>query len=310
MTSARLYCLGVRPLYTEATPDRYSPHYGHNQPSLCLCALTPELIETLTELRKLLEQHQLTNVSRRTTAVAWYYPPDDRYLINTSTWIQVSEHHVRFAGAWHPDITLTFQSTSVPLKEILTPDVPLIPLDLESLRTLYPDGLMEEIIAADQEQQQLSERIEALEELQRALTGVDHKLTYPAHTPLADYTEALLTELAQCQHHYEQTELELETLGKALLKRSFGARPGDWVVHLDDQGRRRQVCVESVHYYDGKLIISGPNITQRGQLGKRQEYLMIPLVPDDEPDTKAATPETCPQTKALPALSRRFRRWY
>ncbi|WP_417582590.1 hypothetical protein [Nitrincola sp.] len=311
MTAARLYCLGVRPLYATASPDHYySPHYGRNQPSLCLCALTPELIETLTELRELLEQHQLTDVSRRTTAIAWYYPPGDRYLVNTRTWVQVSEHHVRFAGAWSPETTPTFQSTSVPLKELLAPDAPLIPLNLKSLRTLYPGGLMEEIIAADAEQQQLSDRIEALEELQRALTAVDHTLANSAPIPLAEYTEALLAELAQLQHYYEQTELELEALGKALLKRSFGARPGDWVVYIDDQGRRRQVCVESVHYYAGKLVISGPNITQRGQLGKRQEYLMIPLVPNDESDTKTSTPETYPQTETLPTLSRRFRRRY
>lgn len=310
MTAARLYCLGVRPVYAEASRNSYLRQYERARPSLCLCSITPALIETLTVLRNLLDEHQLTNVSRRTTSIAWYYPPDDRYLVNTHTWIHVSEHDVRFAGAWAPETTPTFESTPVPLKELLAPDAPLTPLDLAPLRTLSPGGLMDELIAAEAEQEQLSKRIGALEELHSALAAVDHTLVHSIRNTMVDYTEHLLTELAQCQHHLEQTELELETLGKALLKRSFGARLGDWLIHLDNHGLRRQICVESVSYFEGKLFISGPNITQRGQLGKRQESLIISLVNDDEFDTQASTAEARSHTEALPTLSRRFRRWY
>ncbi|MBR9883488.1 MAG: hypothetical protein GYB21_07445 [Oceanospirillales bacterium] len=274
MPPSRLYCLDVQALTTDPEPTVEPTRW---LPTLCLVDLNASLLARIHAMRDLLDQHHLNSVSQRITEAAWFYPRNGLYHPAPNTLLHVAETSIWFSG-WVPPLTSPcFRSSAMPLKEALAPTEPAIALDLTGIRTAETGGLLRELALLDEEEKCTYERRDALETLHDQLAAVETKTAERSSTDLIGYACALSAEVTQLQHHLEKLALETQTLTKQLLHRALGLRLGDWVINLDSRGRRVQLCVQNVEYYDRQLLLSGPCITQRCQVGKRTETLTIPV---------------------------------
>jgi len=79
--------------------------------------------------------------------------------------------------------------------------------------------------------------------------------------------------------HSESLDLEIEILCKRLLQRTFGINIGDWIAvdSIADGSKRVQLEISHVDFYLNTLTLSGPVITQKGQVGKRINSIQIRL---------------------------------
>ncbi|PKI12759.1 hypothetical protein [Colwellia sp. 12G3] len=71
----------------------------------------------------------------------------------------------------------------------------------------------------------------------------------------------------------------MEELSKKLLFLTFGLTIGDWICTNSywHDGRKVHFKIERVDYYPNEIILSGPIITQKGEVGKREKSIRINL---------------------------------
>jgi hypothetical protein len=153
-------------------------------------------------------------------------------------------------------------------------------VDLARLSVPLAKSLMSEIAAKSEEQARISDRYYALDEVFTALAKLDDEVTEPVNTSTADYSVSLSSEIAALQKKDSALELEIDELCKILLHRVFGLSLGDWV-YYDARGRI-QLQIERVSFYDNSIILSGPMITKKGEVGKREESIYLNILSKDE----------------------------
>lgn len=283
MSKSRVFCLRVEPLYIHEEQD-YQWRRIYPTPTLCVCDFTTELIAKIERLRSLVIEHGLATVSERTAVVEWFHKLTDHYVFGTLTQINVTESTVSFSG-WHPPHQAPyFQTTMLPLSEAIEANKQFRPIDLGNIRLPIAQGLIDEIVAQDEELNKLLDRSAALDELQDVLLKLDGCATGWLNSDLTEFESSLLSDAANIQRKINQLELDISQLNRQLLRRCFEIRVGDWVTCNGSDYSRKTVRlqVEDVHYYDKKLCISGPIITQKGEVGKRTDSIHISVLPDDE----------------------------
>lgn len=280
---SKIFCLRVEPLYSHEDKD-YLWQRVCPMPSLCVCNFTPEFLATIEKLHTVLMEHELTSVSQRTTAVEWFHKRTDHYVFGTNTQINVTETTVSFSG-WHPPHQAPyFQSSTLPLSEVLDASTEFKRIDLGNMRLPIAQGLIDEIVSKDEELNKLLDRSNALDELEGALLTLDSCATGRLNSDLTEFESSLLSDVANIQRQIDQLELDIRQLNRRLLRRCLAIRVGDWIISDGSDYSRKTVRLQvaEVDYYDKKLCISGPLITQKGEVGKRTESIYISVLPDDE----------------------------
>ena len=275
----RLYCLGIKPIYVESS-DNGRQWELHPMPSMCFCDFNPEIAELIVSLKALLLEHNLVEVSKQTTLVTWFFEQTNRYHIDVPSYIHVSASNVYFTGCLPPHRQTYFQTHQVTLHEILENQNDFKSVDLARLSVPLAKSLMCEIAAKSEEQARISDRYYALDEVFTALAKLDDEVTEPVNTSTADYSVSLSSEIAALQKKDSALELEIDELCKILLHRVFGLSIGDWV-YYDARGRI-QLQIGSVSFYDNSIILSGPMITKKGEVGKREESIYLKVLSEDE----------------------------
>ncbi|GGB82075.1 hypothetical protein GCM10011352_04850 [Marinobacterium zhoushanense] len=272
MSERHLYCLSVTPLYADTTTqERWLP-------SLCLLSVTPALAELIDRLRTLLDDHGLEAVAQRTTLPAWYYACTELYPPTARTLLHVGRAEMWLSG-WVPPMTSPcFRSAALPLMEVLAEQRPARVIDLAALRTAKITGLLRELTLLAAEEMRVDERLNALDALYTSVTACESKTASRFNSDLTGYADSITTEVAHMEQRLDELALQTNAITESLLRRALGARLGDWVIHVEPDGRRTQMCVEAVDFYHGHLMLRGPRITQQGRVGKRIEALNIPLV--------------------------------
>lgn len=275
----RLYCLGIKPIYAE--PSEYGRQWQLlPMPSMCLCDFSPEITKLIVSLKNIVLENSLSELSKRTTLVTWFFEQTNRYHIDVPSFIHVSESYVYFSGCIPPYKQTYFQTHQIPLHEILEGQKNFQAIDLARLSVPLAKSLLSEITAKSAEQERISNRYYALDEVFTALAKLDDEVIEPLNTSIADYTVSLSSEIAQLQKQDSCLELEIEELCKKLLYRIFGLSIGDWVI--SSVRSPVQLQIQRVSFYQSSIILTGPIITKKGDVGKREETIYLDILPNDE----------------------------
>jgi hypothetical protein len=283
MTKIKLYCLSIKPIFIE-----HKVMHGslHPMPLYCLTDFNASLISCINSLIEVLNQHQLTEVSKNITDIAWFFELTNRYHIDIPSYIYVTESTVYFTGYLPPYKKKYFRTSEVPLSEILDNGSDFKPINLANLQLPFAKAIASELEARQTEYEKVNDRYYALDEVKNALSNLDQDTV----EQLNSSSSTCLTELAQEMSHLnkqnEAIELTIEELSKKLLYRTFGLTIGDWICTDSSwhEGRKVQLKIDRVDYYSNELILSGHIITQKGEVGKREESIRINIFKgsDDE----------------------------
>lgn len=279
MEKRRIYCLGIKPIYVE-TPANGRQWELLPMPSMCFCDFNPEITELIVSLKELVLEKNLDEVSKRTTLVTWFFEQTNRYHVDVPSYIHVSAADVYFTGHLSPHKQTYFQTHQVPLHEILESQEDFQSVDLARLSVPLAKSLMMEIAAKSEEQARISDRYYALDEVFTALAKLDDEVTEPINTSTDTYSVSLSSEIAGLQKTDAALEIEIDELCRKLLYRVFGLSIGDWI-YSEVRGRV-QLQIESVSFYDNAIILSGPIITKKGEVGKREESIYLNIQSKDE----------------------------
>ena len=194
-----------------------------------------------------LNQHQLTEVSKKITGITWFFELNNRYHIDIPTYIHVTESRVYFTGYLPPYKQKYFRTSEVPLDVILDSGREFKPINLANLQLPFAKAIASELEVQQTKFEKINDRYYTLD---------------------------------------EAIELTMEELSKKLLYRIFGLTIGDWICTDSSwhEGRKVHLRIERVDYYSNEIILSGPIITQKGEVGKREESIRINLCKgsDDE----------------------------
>lgn len=283
MKPKKLYCLGITPLYADTKKHTvYSELYP--LPSLCLCDFNELITSHITKLSQLIIEMELSDVSAKTTCVTWFFEQTNSYHINIPSCIHVTETSVYFSGYLPPYKQTYFVTSKVPINEVLDNAKMFRPIDMARLSLPLAKGMIKELGFRYQSYEKANDRFYVLDDVLTALVKLDGETTEALESDTSNYLLALSSEISNLHKESESIELEMELLAKKLLYRAFGLTVGDWI-STDSTWRpdkRVQLQIERVDYYNESITLSGPIITQKGDVGKRTESVQIRLVTNNE----------------------------
>jgi hypothetical protein len=138
-------------------------------------------------------------------------------------------------------------------------------------------------VLKNSEQELLWDETHQLSELKDQLDNVEMATVNFDDEALTDYQATLIENIEKKESLNEALESEVNSLCKKLLWRYFKILPGDWIYSAMGRykGTPTQLIVETISYHDGCIHISGANITQKGEIGKRGESLTIRIKSDE-----------------------------
>jgi len=275
----RLYCLGIKPIYAESS-EHQRQWQLHPMPSMCFCDFSPEITKLILSLKEPGLENGSEGVSKKTTQVTWFFEQTNRYHIDVLSYIHVSASDAYFSVCLPPYTQKYFMTHQISLDEILESEEDFKTIDLARLSVPFAKSLLKEITVKSEEQERISNRYYALDDVFSALTKLDDDATEPLKTSTADYAISLSSEIAELQKQGAALELEIEELCKKLLYRVFGLSIGDWIISTVRSPVQLQI--ERVSLYQNSIILSGPIITKKGEVGKREETIYLDILPKDE----------------------------
>jgi len=283
MAKSKLYCLSIKPIVIEHKVVHGSLH---PMPLYCLSDFNVSLISCINSLIDVLNQHQLTEVSKKITDITWFFELTNRYHIDIPTYIHVTESTVYFTGYLPPYKQKYLRTSEVPLDEILDNGREVKPINLANLQLPFAKAISLELEAQQAEFEKVNDRYYALDEVRNALANLDEDTVEQLNSSSSTCLTELAQEMSHLNNQNEAVELAMEELSKKLLYRAFGLTIGDWICTDSSwhEGRKVHLRIERVDYYSNEIILSGPIITRKGEVGKREESIRINLCKgsDDE----------------------------
>jgi len=283
MAKSKLYCLSIKPIFID---NKVVHGLLHPAPLYCLSDFNASLISCINSLIDVLNQHQLTEVSKKITGINWFFELTNRYHIDMPTYIHVTESSVFFSGYLPPYREKYFRTSEVPLDEILDNGRDFKPINLASLQLPFAKAIASELDAQQTEFEKVNDRYYALDEVRNALANLDEDTVEQLNSSSSECVTELAQEMSHLNNQNEVIELTMEELSKKLLYRTFGLTIGDWICTDSSwhEGRKIHLRIERVDYYSNEIVLSGPIITRKGEVGKREESIRINLCKgsDDE----------------------------
>jgi hypothetical protein len=144
-------------------------------------------------------------------------------------------------------------------------------------------GLIKELEAKQEEFERINDRYHSLDSLLTELIALDDT-SEPLKTNTKAYEESLSSDIANLSILSELLEIELDDLAKQFLRKLLGLNIGDWInCYLSPKSTKRtQIKIEQVSFYNKHITLRGPNITKKGEVGKREESILMRVCPIDE----------------------------
>ncbi|MBA6390461.1 hypothetical protein H4J38_06650 [Colwellia sp. BRX10-3] len=285
MAKSKLYCLSIKPILVENKAIQ-APLYP--MPLYCLSDFNASLISCINSLIDVLNQHQLTEVSKKITGITWFFELTNRYHIDIPTYIHVTESTAYFTGYLPPYKQKYFRTSEVPLDEILENGREFKAINLANLQLPFAKAIASELEAQQTEFEKINDRYFALDEVRNALANLNEDTVEQLNSSSSECLTELAQEMSHLNNKNEAIELTMEELSKKLLYRTFGLTIGDWICTDSSwhEGRKVQLKIDRVDYYSSTLTLSGLIITQKGEIGKREESIRINLCKGSEDEYK------------------------
>jgi hypothetical protein len=285
MTTSKLYCLSIKPIFVE---NKVIQAQLHPMPLYCLSDFNASLVKCINSLIEVLNGHQLTEVSKKITGITWFFEFTNRYHIDIPTYIHVTESTVYFTGYLPPYKQKYFRTSEVPLDEILDNVREFKPINLANLRLPFAKAIASELEVQQTKFEKVNDRYYALDEVRNALANLDEDTVEQLNSSSSECLTELAQEMSHLNNQNVVIELTMEELSKKLLYRTFGLTIGDWICTDSSwhEGRKVQLKIDRVDYYSSTLTLSGLIITQKGEIGKRTESIRIDLFRGSEDEYK------------------------
>lgn len=278
----RVFLLNIRPLYKENPSVNYWARLDQ-LPLFCQVIFDAKLTQEIQNCRELLVTHGLSTISKRCQNVSCFFEITERFHPEVSIDLHVTEQFLYFTGFIHPYKTPYFQSVSLPISVAIDSARQFRRVELPQKNQQDQSALMRLIETKTEQLNLLWDAINGLDGLKTQLEKVNSAGIDLSITELMDYQEKVQSHIACKELLAKELQREIDDLCKHLLWRYFSILPGDWL--YSDEGRSKrvptQVVYESASYQDGLIFVSGRNITQKGELGKRYDSILIRLKNDE-----------------------------
>jgi hypothetical protein len=277
MSQNELICAGVNELYQ----DKQLQHLSGILPSLCMFELTDAMLGLIEAKQALLVEHDLAEVTLRTTSVKWYFQLTDRYHHEVDTYIHIRSDSISFSGKQKPFKTIHFSTPTILLSSINNGATTLHPIQLEKLAKPYAKSLINKIQPLHDECNDTSDLYWELDSVFESVKSLDEKVTnnlsFKCDLALLNIND----ESNRLSSKQQELELEIEHLLTRLVKQVFGITKGDWISYVSPvTSEVSRLRYDDSHYYKGSLTILGVGITKAGVLGKREQVIHIDLLPN------------------------------
>lgn len=277
MNQNELICAGVNELYQ----DKQLPHQSGISPSLCMFELTNTMLKLIEAKQELLVEHDLAEVTLRTTSAKWYFQLTDRYHHEVDTFIHIRSDSISFSGKQKPFKTINFSTPTILLSSINNGATTLHPIQLEKLAKPYAKSLIKKIQSLNDECNDTSDLYWELDSVFESVKSLDEKVTnnlsFKCDLALLNIND----ESNRLSNRQQEIELEIEHLLTRLVKQVFGITKGDWISYVSPvTSEVSRLRYDDSNYYKGSLTILGVGITKAGVLGKREQVIHIDLLPN------------------------------
>jgi len=249
--SKRLFCLKVKPLYTEHKDAHY---WGRNTPLPLFCHVhfDEELIRDIHGCRELLVSHGLSSIAKRCSKVSCFFEITERFHMDATIELNVTETEVFFTGFIPPFKEAYFKSSRLPIALVIDSAEKFKRVDHVRSPQTDQEALIKQIELKHKEQELLWDEQEQLDSLKEQIEKLEASQIDFSNESLLHYQQELSDKISKQQVKVDDVEVEIEALCKQLLWRYFKILPGDWI-YADFDGYKdspTQLVVESVSFHD------------------------------------------------------------
>ena len=278
----RIFYLKVNPLHIDNEARNY---WGRSTPLPLFCHVnfSEEFTAEIQQCRELLTSLDLSMVSKTCSQVSCFFDITNRYHQDASIEFHVTETSIFFTGFIHPYQEPYFKTSKLPIAEVIESAKQFKKVDMTKIKQPEQAALIKQIELKNAEHELLWDETNQLSELKEKLENVDVSTVNFDDEKLSGYQTTLLENINSKESSSDNLENEINSLCKQLLWRYFKILPGDWIYSAEGsyKGTAIQLVFESISYHDGCIHISGANITQKGEIGKRGESLTIRIKSDE-----------------------------
>lgn len=278
----RVFLLNIKPLYIEnATADCRARLYS--LPLFCQVIMDADLVQQIHQCRVLLVTHGLSTASQRCHKVSCFFEITGTFYPEILVDLQVTEQFVSFVGMVPPYKTPYFHSVGIPISAITGADLQLKSADLHHIAQSEQSALIRLIDSKTEQLHLLYDALNTLEDLKNQLETVNSTDVDLSTSEFCQYQHQVHISIVSKELQARTLEHEIETLCKQLLWRLFSIMPGDWLYSYSGRPKRgqSQIVYESASYEHGAVYVSGKAITQKGEVGKRDDSIVIWLKHDE-----------------------------
>lgn len=280
--SNRVFLLNINPLYIKKPKGNHLTRFDR-LPLFCQVIFDEKLVNEIQNCRELLVTHGLSTVSKRCQSVTCFFEITESFHPEVSLDLHVTEQSLYFTGFIRPHEKPYFQSVSIPISVAIDSSKELKRVTLPQKEQHDQSALIRLIETKTEQLHLLWDAINELDALKTQLVKVNTVGVDLSAADFLDYQEKLQGNIACKELQTNDLQIEIDDLCKQLLWRYFSILPGDWIYSYEGRANRApsQLIYESASYQDGAVFVTGQNITQKGEKGKRVDSIVIRLKNDE-----------------------------
>jgi len=265
-------CLGVNELY-----QNQQIHYPPvTLPTMCFFEFTQTLQDAIDQATRLLFEHNLHEVTTRTSKVNWYFNLTDRYHHNIQSFIHVDASSISFSGMLRPYKQPHLTTAKISINQLKFNQIPINSINLDQLTAPLVKGLISKIKHLSRQYSEQEDLYYSIEPLVSHLKELDEKTAFDIHLNSDLQLDLLNKKGNELYAQMETIETEINYLSEQLLYQIFGLKKGDWLSYIPANSETStQLQFEQCRVHGTTLNIIGPGITKAGLLGKREQYINI-----------------------------------
>lgn len=278
----RVFLLNINPLYIKKPKENYWTRFDR-LPLFCQVSFDDKLVNEIQICRELLVTYGLSTVSKRCQSVTCFFEITESFHPDVSLDLHVTEQSLYFTGFIRPYEKPYFQTVSIPISVAIDSSKELKRITLPQKEQQDQSALIRLIDTKTDQLNLLLDAIHELDALKNQLVKVNRVGCDLSTADFFDYHEKIQGNIACKELQTDDLQTEIDDLCKQLLWRYFSILPGDWIYSYEGRVNRApsQLIYESASYQSGAVFVTGQNITQKGEVGKRVDSIVIRLKNDE-----------------------------
>jgi hypothetical protein len=275
MPTNNIICLGVNELYF----DKQLHQYKTTLPNLCFFEFTKEMHTMINETKELLLGKGFHEMSFQTNTVNWFFKLTSRYHQNITTFIHISESSIHFTGRMRPFAGIHFSTPKISINQLEFNQIPIKPIQTSLLKAPLAIGLITKIEHLNRQYKETEDLYYGIEPLISEMRKLDEKSAMNLHLHCDSQLDLINRQGNELLSKMKNLEYEMLALSRVVLHKVFGISKGDWISYLPTNLTSiLQLQYEHCDIYGCSLRIQGPGITKKGELGKREQVIVIELM--------------------------------